>query len=418
MTRIMYDTNALLDLGEKAFQNNAHFYITDITLKELENIKTSSKKDEEVKYSARRILHILDQNPNSYEVVLSKKEYLTRCEKFDLADTPDSKIIYTTYCFFEDNDCLDTGVFITGDLACKAIAKSIGLNVDSITVEEEDYCGYLEMNLSEKQLADFYDKDLYQNINIFGLLENEYLILKDNKDKVIDKYKWAEGEYQHVPYLSFCSKMFNKVTPYQNDVYQQLAMDSMNSNQITLVRGKPGSGKSFLSLAYLFSLLEHGKIDRIVIFCNTVAAKGAAKLGFYPGDKDSKLLDSQIGNLLTSKLGDKIAVERMIEDGELILLPLADIRGFDTSGMNAGVYITEAQNLDIELMKLALQRIGQDSICVIDGDDKCQVDLSMYAGNNNGMRRLSQVFRGTDIYGEVTLVNIYRSKIAEIAENM
>jgi len=33
---------------------------------------------------------------------------------------------------------------------------------------------------------------------------------------------------------------------------------------------------------------------------------------------------------------------------------MSDIRGFDTSGMKAGVYITEAQNLDINLIKLAL----------------------------------------------------------------
>jgi predicted ribonuclease YlaK len=32
------------------------------------------------------------------------------------------------------------------------------------------------------------------------------------------------------------------------------------------------------------------------------------------------------------------------------------------------------------------------------------------------MRAASKVFRGHDIYGEVTLKNIYRSKIARIAE--
>jgi predicted ribonuclease YlaK len=47
---------------------------------------------------------------------------------------------------------------------------------------------------------------------------------------------------------------------------------------------------------------------------------------------------------------------------------MSDIRGFDTNGMKAGVYITEAQNLDINLIKLALQRIGEDSVCIIDGD--------------------------------------------------
>ena len=138
----------------------------------------------------------------------------------------------------------------------------------------------------------------------------------------------------------------------------------------------------------------------------------------YPGSRTEKLLDSQIGNLLESKLGDRIAVERLIDDGQLVLLPMSDIRGYDTTGMNAAIYISEAQNLDIELMRLALQRIGEDSICILDGDSNAQVDLSMYAGDNNGMRRVSQVFRGSDIYGEVTLKQIYRSKIAELAQQL
>lgn len=121
---------------------------------------------------------------------------------------------------------------------------------------------------------------------------------------------------------------------------------------------------------------------------------------------------------MISKIGDRFGVERLIEEEQLVLLPMSDIRGYDTSSMNAGIYITEAQNLDIELMKLALQRIGEDSICVLDGDDEAQVDLSLYAGANNGMKRVSQVFRGQPFYGEIKLKNIYRSKIAKIAENM
>ena len=144
----------------------------------------------------------------------------------------------------------------------------------------------------------------------------------------------------------------------------------------------------------------------------------AIMFNVYPGSRTEKLLDSQIGNLLESKLGDRIAVERLIDDGQLILLPMSDIRGYDTTGMNAAIYISEAQNLDIELMRLALQRIGEDSICILDGDSNAQVDLSMYAGDNNGMRRVSQVFRGSDIYGEVTLKQIYRSKIAELAQQL
>ena len=97
---------------------------------------------------------------------------------------------------------------------------------------------------------------------------------------------------------------------------------------------------------------------------------------------------------------------------------MSDIRGYDTSGMRAGIYISEAQNLDIVLMKLALQRIGEDSICIIDGDDKTQVDDIAFAGDNNGMRRVSKIFRNNNIYGEIELKNIHRSQIARLAEKL
>lgn len=70
------------------------------------------------------------------------------------------------------------------------------------------------------------------------------------------------------------------------------------------------------------------------------------------------------------------------------------------------------------MMKLALQRIGEDSICIIDGDTDAQVDLPMYADFYNGMKRASKVFRGSNIYGEIKLKKIHRSKIANIADKM
>ena len=132
--------------------------------------------------------------------------------------------------------------------------------------------------------------------------------------------------------------MFGKIKPI--DPYQELALDSFKTNCFTIIRGPAGSGKSLLSLAYLFDSLEKNKIDKIIIFCNTVATANSAKLGYYPGDRTEKLLDSQIGNFLISKLGARDMVLRLIEEEQLLLLPLADIRGYDTSGMKAGIYIT------------------------------------------------------------------------------
>lgn len=97
---------------------------------------------------------------------------------------------------------------------------------------------------------------------------------------------------------------------------------------------------------------------------------------------------------------------------------MSDVRGYDTSGMKVGVYVTEGQNLSLELLRLALQRVGEDSIVIIDGDNETQIDLPEYTGANNGMRRMSEVFRGEDFYGEVKLMNSYRSRIASIAQKM
>ena len=121
-----------------------------------------------------------------------------------------------------------------------------------------------------------------------------------------------------------------------------MAADSFTHNKLTMIRGKAGSGKSILALGYLFNQLEKGRIDKIIIFCNTVAAKGAAKLGYYPGSREEKLLDSQIGNFLSSKLGSRMELERLLDDERIVLLPMADISGYDTTGVRAGVYITEA----------------------------------------------------------------------------
>ena len=412
MAKNFYDTCSLLNLQDKVFEDN--FYISNITLSELESIKTSGTKDEQTKWKARNILRLLKENENKYEVIIycDDKEDNGLLETLHLPQTNDSKIII---CALKVNDV----IFITDDLACYHLAsKMTRLDVSFPQIDEDEYKGYKEIQLTDLDMADFYGLHFSQDNNIYDLLENEYLIIKDENGKIVDKYKWMQGHYESVPFVTLKSNQLGKITPMNGDVYQQCALDSLTNNQITMLKGPAGSGKSLLSVGYMFSLLERNEIDKIIIFCNTVATRGSAKLGFYPGTRTEKLLDSQIGNFLVSKIGDRCGVERLIEDGQLILLPMSDIRGFDTSGMRAAIYITEAQNLDIELMKLALQRIGDDSICILDGDNQAQVDLSLYAGSNNGMRRVSQVFKGQPFYGEIELKNIHRSKIARIAEKL
>ena len=411
-----YDTCSLLNELHSAFEND-FFYISSVTLEELENIKTSSSKDQDIKYRARQLLHLLFENKDKYKVVIFQKEWETAISNFSyLSDNNDSKIIYSA--FITDTGISFDLVFKTDDLCCAALAKQIGLTVET-TYEQmklDNYTGFIEKTISNEELVTFYSKTNLEIENRFNLLENQYLIVKDENGKIADSFKWKNGNYEQVLFPVLKTDMFGMIKP--KDEYQKLAIDSLLSNKITVLRGPAGSGKSYLSFAALFQKLEKHEIDKIIIFCNTVATANSAKLGFYPGSRKEKLLDSEIGNFLSSKLGDSVAVERFIAEGKLALLPMSDIRGYDTTGMKAGIYITEAQNLDIELMRLALQRVGDDSICILDGDDQAQVDLSIYGGTNNGLRRVSEIFRGADFYGEVTLQKIHRSRIAELAQLM
>ena len=410
-----YDTCSLLEQAGHLFDSDEfNLVISSITLEELENIKTSGNKDPDVKYAARKVLTDMDEHYGAFEIVLYNDSYGDMMMRDGISLSNDAKIIACARHFAAKHP-QDEVIFVTNDLICRHIA-SMYFVTEKVIEEDYDYDGYKEVYLDEDGLIEFYSN---QDKNLYDLFINQYLLVYDaNSGDCIERLVWTGDGYRRLAYNTFASKWFGDVKPMKGDLYQSLVADSFSNNKITLVKGPAGSGKTYLSLGFLMHKLERNKIDRIIVFCNTVATKNSAKLGFYPGTRDEKLLDSQIGNLLISKFGGRVAVEQMILEEKLVLLPLSDIRGYDTSGMKAGIYISEAQNMDVELMKLTLQRIGEDSICIIDGDCKTQVDDIHFAGSNNGMRRASQVYRGEDVYGEVTLKNIHRSRVAMIAEKM
>ena len=404
-----YDTCSLLLAGESLFESNKKFLLSSITIQELKRIKDSVNKDADTKYSARLMLKLLDENPDNFEII-----WHTDVNRNDFPMHIDDDIRILSDAYVTNNtEYIDRIIFVTNDISLKAIANHYfgdGM-IESVIEEPDDYKGFKTVQPTEEELDILYSNP---DVNVFNCVTNEYLVIKDESQQIKDVRCWDGNKYRYLKSAILDSDWFGKIKA--KDIYQQMAIDSLLSNQITMIQGSAGTGKTALSLAFLMSQLDKGIIDKIIVFCNTVATVNSAKLGYYPGSRDEKLLDSQIGNLLASKLGGREAVEIMMKEEKLILLPLSDIRGYDTSGMRAGVYISEAQNLDRTLMKLALQRIGEDCICIIDGDFHQQVDSPHFAGQSNGMRRVSKVFRGQEFYGQIELQNIYRSKISRTAE--
>lgn len=279
MQYLFYDTCSLLDQGKYIFEKQKMFYISSITLKELEYIKTSASKDQDIKYKARRTIELLAKYEHNFGIITYEKDWDKELENYPvLSDNNDSKIILSALHLKHNTN--EDVLFITQDYFCKRIAAAAGLTVEYILDEDLPYTGYIEVTTStDEELANFYNLTYsFKDNNSFDLLKNQYLILRDNMLKAIDYYKYDGEKYCRVPdFYCFESKQFGKVKP--KDEYQLIAMDSLMKNKITVLRGPAGSGKSYLSMAFLFNQLEKGNIDKILIFCNTVAANGAAKLG-------------------------------------------------------------------------------------------------------------------------------------------
>ena len=401
-----YDTNTILKLQDKIFEED--FIISSVTLQELEHIKVSRNKDDQVKYEARKALHLLDDNSDKYEVVVYDNAIENYILEKNMEITPDTKIVGS--CAFIK--AMKDVIFVTDDIACKMIARKIfNLTVKGVNNEPVDiYKGYREISLDEQEMAHF-----YQNLseNVLGLLTNEYLLLKDCDGNIVDKLKWDGEVYQTIRSKPYKSNMFGTLKPL--DDIQSFAMDSINTNDITVLYGKAGSGKTTLPLNYIMQEIEKGRYKKCYIVYSYEPLKGAKTLGFEKGDHITKLIYSaSIGNILASKFGDIQQVEYMIDRDMLDIIPTANIRGWECPS-DSILLCTESQNLDVYTLKTIIQRCKSGCKQIYEGDIIEQKDTNI---QNVGINRLIDIFKGYKSFGCVKLKNNYRSELSELADKM
>ena len=153
-----YDTCSLLLKVDTLFEEESHIVISSITLNELENIKTATNKDPDVKYAARKLLHLLAEHPEAYEVHIFNMNMLEPITDKALSITEDTKILATAIDYNNTYHPNET-VFVTNDLALRHIAGLFFGNdfIESVNEEmEDDYEGYIEIQMSNEAMSEFY----------------------------------------------------------------------------------------------------------------------------------------------------------------------------------------------------------------------------------------------------------------------
>lgn len=138
-------------------------------------------------------------------------------------------------------------------------------------------------------------------------------------------------------------------------------------NQIVIITGRAGCGKSLVCAQAALDFLKKKQVDRIY---NTRAAIEVGKsLGFLPGDLQGKFdpyMEAFVENL-NKCCTDKKEVEKLIVDGKIKAMPVQFIRGKTIDDI---LIVEEAQNLTKAEMLAIVTRLGKTGKIIINGDNE------------------------------------------------
>lgn len=442
-----YDTSALLDFPPDTLLAEP-FLIADITLYELEDIKTSGKKDEATKAKARTVTRLLAEHPAAYTVVsIDYHQLFSILNDVPVKDNNDGTImaaarwylneliekkedaekIQTRTGVFEKSAAdelvakttadVDSFCFVTSDLSCFNLAQRVmklpcELSLDSCGAHN-DYTGWTEVALEdsgEEALAMAYSKDVEQK-NLFDTPTNGYVLIPNaDADGNTAGLRWDGSRYVPIKYKNLNTAYSGKIKPLNNQ--QKLAFDLLQNDDITikLLLGVYGSGKDFLMVNHAVDLIEKGKYDKIVWVRNNIEVKDTKEIGFLPGSMLEKVYP--FAAILADCLGGEVALERAITDGWAEIQPLGFIRG--RSFNRSIIYCSEAENLTKQHIQLLIGRVGEGSTLWINGDLR-QIDDVAFE-RNNGIQKLIDNLTGNERFGTVYLPITERSETARLAD--
>ena len=270
-----------------------------------------------------------------------------------------------------------------------------------------DYKGYIEVEMKEDCLAQFYSN---KNLWAGDLYENQYMLIKDSTGEIVDKYCRQNGELRQVLYHKLGGTFTGAIKPRNP---QQICLFDMlkdKTSKIKLVTGRFGSGKTMAMTVAALELIEKGKFDKIVWVRNNVSVKDAPEIGFLPGTEIDKLMPYVMP--LADHAGGEEGIKKMLENGTLEVIPLGHLRG--RSLRNSIVFCTECENLTKQHIQLLMGRIDEGSQLWLDGDTK-QRDRAIFE-QSAGLEKMVARLAGNKLFAHIHLETSERSEVAALAD--
>lgn len=390
-----YDTNALLELTDEVLTDV--FAISSVTLEELENIKTSRNKTEEIRYKARKVVHILDENRGKYEVVVYNDEISDILFSLGIEETNDNKICACAKHLAKQGKDI---IFVTNDICCKVIAEDImKLDTESAKSSDSDmYKGYKLLKGNTADINEALSDEQYLN----SFVVNEYLLIY-NTD--IDEESEMRFDGEKFVALKLPSSRYIKA----KNALQRCALDMLNNPNITIcaVLGGYGSGKSYLSMQMgLYAVNEKGWQSSILGVREPIS--DGESVGYLKGDLENKTKDFFMP-LVQQLNGGEFELDSLKQRGILQSAIPYYLKG--QTFPSTYILVDEAEDLSEKQIRLVGTRIGENSKIVFDGDYKQAV------GNNsktNPLVRMCNELKGNDKFACIYLDEDVRSTTSKI----
>lgn len=169
-----------------------------------------------------------------------------------------------------------------------------------------------------------------------------------------------------------------KVTPARlrgfraTSTIQKELFDACIDSPFVIATGPAGSGKSYTMAYAACQLFTAGAIDKIVITRNPIPT--GQSLGFFQGDLKVKSMiwgGPIIGTLkkiLKTPNGSDGYFQYLVDKSYIEFIPIEVLKG--SSFDRTVVIVEEAQECDMEVLKMLSTRIGEDSKIFFNGDLK------------------------------------------------
>lgn len=382
------DTNILLKHLNKVKQLNK-FYISSVTLEELEDIKTSGKKLEDVRYAARRAVRWLNENESKFECIV----YGIDVSEEDI-ETNDDKIILC--CCYAKKHSSEHIVFVTDDMLCKLLAqRKFSISVESwVNSGETIYKGYQEITGTSTQINEY-----LSNYQMEDWYVNEYLIINNTDDGSTKEMRFDGKGFVTL-----------KLPPSKyikgKNALQRCALDALMNFGIVAVLGNFGSGKTYLCTKMgLYHVLEKGNCSKMV--CVRETRGEGEQQGYLPGSLEEKI--SPFNFPIAQQLdGGEWEMEKLKSSGQLEFQVPYFMKG--TTYNETVMVVDEAEDLKDAQIKLVGTRIARDSRIFFSGDFRQSV---INKTQDNALIRMCNELKGDPDFACVCLEEDVRSSISK-----